>query len=368
MQFHNRKKIAYYSALAILFSYGELMLPHFLPFFKYGLGNTVVLLSLSFSPLDFIFLLIIKAAASSLISGILFTPFFILSIAQSLASGLAMFFLAKVRGRFFSIYGISIFGSAISAFVQIFLASFFLGESVYSVLGLMLLFSLFSGLITAFLSEKLLPDEKLPELKSNLQEEENADSDRKMYDFSDNLLSILSIFLILFIIILVFLTKDPVKLFLMLITSLFFQHLFKRKIFFLMHFFTWLIIILSGTFQGGGEILFKTGFITIYRESLIDSLVKALRLSCIIAVSQSSTAIRLRSSGIISLTLRYFSSLLQAFENFQGNFFEKIKRVFTLEKLSEEKTVSGKANTIYFLTESLIITLLFLLPFNHFSF
>ena len=368
MQFHNREKLAYCSALTILLSYAESMLPHFLPFFKYGLGNSVILLCLSFSPFDFVLLLFLKSLLSSFISGILFTPFFVISIAQSLASGFSMYFLNRLKGKFLSIYGISIFGSALSAFVQIFLASLYTGKSVFSFLGLMLIFSLFSGCITAFISEKLVISEKFPEVKKSLKNKEKDSNLNKKSDFIDRFLNILSVFLIIFTTILVFFTKNIQILILMFIASLIFQSLVGRRIFFVMHFVSWLFIITFGSIRGSGEIIFKAGFLTLYKESLIESLIKALRLSTVIAISQTGTAISFYSENIFSLTLKYFSSLLKAFEGLKGNFFEKMKAVFLLKEIEGQDKAYEKKNFGLFIGESLVFTLLFLSSFCSFNF
>ena len=75
----NKKRIAYLSALTLLFSYAELFIPRFLPFFRFGLGNVAVLLSFSLDPLSFILLTVIKSVASCLMAGTFFSPFFLLS-------------------------------------------------------------------------------------------------------------------------------------------------------------------------------------------------------------------------------------------------------------------------------------------------
>ena len=66
MQFHNKKRIAYLSALTLLFSYAELLLPRIIPFFRLGLGNVAILMAFEMPFPAFLLLSVIKAVAASL--------------------------------------------------------------------------------------------------------------------------------------------------------------------------------------------------------------------------------------------------------------------------------------------------------------
>ncbi|EID84160.1 putative membrane protein [Treponema sp. JC4] len=200
MLLHNKEKLAYYSALTLLFSYVEFLLPH-LPFLKLGLGNIVILLALDFIPLDFISLLILKALTSSFISGTLFSPFFLISFCQSLGAGLLMYAVSFInrslfKEKFFSVYGISLCGAAASSCIQVFCASIFLGKEVYNILGIMLIFSLFSGLITAFISCKIAIN-KVPEIKGYEEKlKKERDVNRKNVYFISHLINNSAYFLL----------------------------------------------------------------------------------------------------------------------------------------------------------------------------
>ena len=165
MQSVNKDKIARLAALTLILSYVELIIPRVIPFFRLGLGNAALLSGLS-SGLTFpafMLLSLVKSVAANLMAGTLFSPFFIVSLCQSLSSAFVMFFLYKLSrcgknpGLFFGIYGVSLAGSAVSAFVQIFLSSLYLGQGTFSLLGPMLLFNLISGLITAAIAENYMP-------------------------------------------------------------------------------------------------------------------------------------------------------------------------------------------------------------------
>ena len=108
MQSRNKASLAYLCALTLLFSYAEMILPRVVPFFRLGLANTVILLALDINFGSFVILSILKATAASLIGGTLFSPFFLISLVQSLVSALVMRFLHKfISKKAISLYGIS---------------------------------------------------------------------------------------------------------------------------------------------------------------------------------------------------------------------------------------------------------------------
>ena len=149
------KTLPYLTALTLLLSYVEMILPRVVPFFRLGLANSVILLALNLDFGPFILLAALKAAAASLMGGTLFSPFFLISLIQSVISALVMRILYKLISRkILSIYGISISGSAISAVIQIGLAALYIGRGTFSLLGPMLIFNTASGIITALFSEK----------------------------------------------------------------------------------------------------------------------------------------------------------------------------------------------------------------------
>ena len=79
----SKNTLAYLWALTLLFSYAEMVLPRLVPFFRLGLANTVILLALDINFSSFIILSILKATAASLMGGTLFSPFFLISLLQS---------------------------------------------------------------------------------------------------------------------------------------------------------------------------------------------------------------------------------------------------------------------------------------------
>ena len=326
MQFQNKNRIAYLGALTLLFSYAEMLLPRFTPFFRIGLGNIAILLAFDLNPLSFMLLTLIKAFASSLMAGTLFSPFFLISLGQSFFSGMMMYLLARLNRKckniLFSLYGISILGSAVSALIQIFLSTLYLGKGTYSLLGPMLLFSLFSGIITAFFSLIL----HIPEQAPNLIRKENVEKKQPV---------LLLALLILSASAAIFMIKNLIILSLALILALILQLISGRKIYIFPHISLWIFVVISTLFIPNGEVLIKIGTFSITKGSLIIGITKALKLSIVSALSQCAASLKPRGDRPLALVLAYFTALSNLFRSSQGNFIQKLKTTLQAQNLTE---------------------------------
>lgn len=326
MQFQNKNKIAYLGALTLLFSYAEMLLPRFTPFFRIGLGNIAILLAFDLNPLSFMLLTLIKAFASSLMAGTLFSPFFLISLGQSFFSGMMMYLLArlnrKCKNKLFSLYGISILGSAVSALIQIFLSTLYLGKGTYSLLGPMLLFSLFSGIITAFFSLIL----HIPEQAPTLIRKESVEKKQPV---------LLLALLILSASAAIFMIKNLIILSLALILALILQLISGRKVYIFPHISLWIFVVISTLFIPNGEVLIKIGTFSITKGSLIIGITKALKLSIVSALSQCAASLKPRGDRPLALVLAYFTALSNLFRSSQGNFIQKLKTTLQAQNLTE---------------------------------
>ena len=326
MQFQNKNKIAYLGALTLLFSYAEMLLPRFTPFFRIGLGNIAILLAFDLNPLSFMLLTLIKAFASSLMAGTLFSPFVLISLGQSFFSGMMMYLLARLNRKckniLFSLYGISILGSAVSALIQIFLSTLYLGKGTYSLLGPMLLFSLFSGIITAFFSLIL----HIPEQAPNLIRKESVEKKQPV---------LLLALLILSASAAIFMIKNLIILSLALILALILQLISGRKIYIFPHISLWIFVVISTLFIPNGEVLIKIGTFSITKGSLIIGITKALKLSIVSALSQCAASLKPRGDRPLALVLAYFTALSNLFRSSQGNFIQKFKTTLQAQNLTE---------------------------------
>lgn len=326
MQFQNKNKIAYLGALTLLFSYAEMLLPRFTPFFRIGLANIAILLAFDLNPLYFMLLTLIKAFASSLMAGTLFSPFFLISLGQSFFSGMMMYLLArlnrKCKNNLLSLYGISILGSAVSALIQIFLSTLYLGKGTYSLLGPMLLFSLFSGIVTAFFSLIL----HIPEQAPNLIRKESVEKKQPV---------LLLALLILTASAAIFMIKNLIILSLALILALILQLISGRKIYIFPHICLWIFVVISTLFIPNGEVLIKIGTFSITKGSLIIGITKALKLSIVSALSQCAASLKPRGDRPLALVLAYFTALSNLFRSSQGNFIQKLKTTLQAQNLTE---------------------------------
>ena len=323
MQLRN-KSLAYLCALTLLFSYAEMILPRIVPFFRLGFANTVILTALDIDFGSFIVLSVLKAVAASLMGGTLFSPFFLISLAQSLLSALVMRLLYKlISKKLLSLYGISIAGSAASALVQIGLASFYIGKGTFSLLGPMLIFNTISGALTAFLCEKLQIKEnldftKIPETEAATQ------SPQSPQNRTTPALQIILAILLLSLSASIFFIKNLIVLICAFVLSLIAQKLCKRKIFFIPHLSLWLFIFISMIFVPNGEVLFKFWIISITKGSLSLALQKALILSTVSALSQCAVCLKPGKNTLLGLSFEYYRLMINRFTEKDDSIINKI--------------------------------------------
>ena len=356
MQFHNKKRIAYLSALTLLFSYAELLLPRIIPFFRLGLGNVAILMSFEMSFPAFLLLSVIKAVAASLTGGTLFSPFFIISLAQSVSSACLMFVLFRLnkvcRAKLMSIYGISLAGSALSAFVQISLCTLYLGQGTFSLLGPMFLFNTASGIITAFIAQIMKAGwsvETAPTVadpaavttaaqsaettptaevlvaasaQDTPQSEPTAETPRPKK--SAALQITLAVVIIAASAAIFFIDSIPV-LCGALVLSFVFQIISGRKIFIIPHISLWLFVLISSLFVPNGKVLYTLWNFSITQGALFSGIEKALKLSAVSALSQCAASLRPPENSLLGLSLSYYRMLSDKFRNTKGNLFARLK-------------------------------------------
>ena len=125
----------------------ELLVPKFVPFFRLGLANAVLLVATKLLGAKlFCLLLLLKVLGQAVISGTLFSYVFIFSLVGTFASGTICYVLANTLHEKVSFAGISCAGAFASNCSQLLLAYFFVfGKSVILFAPLVLLF----GLITS---------------------------------------------------------------------------------------------------------------------------------------------------------------------------------------------------------------------------
>lgn len=333
----SKDTLAYLCALTLLFSYAEMILPRIVPFFRLGFANTVILIALDIDFGSFILLSILKAAAASLMGGTLFSPFFLISLAQSLLSALVMRLLYKlISKKLLSLYGISITGSAVSALVQIGLASLYIGKGTFSLLGPMLIFNTISGFITAFLCDKL----KLKENLSFTKMPETEGAVQSPQGHATPALQIILAILLLSLSASIFFIKNLIVLTFTFVLSLIAQKLCKRKIFIIPHLSLWLFIFISMIFVPNGEVIVKFWIISITKGSLTMALQKALILSTVSALSQCAFCLKPGRNTLLGLSFEYYRLMIKRFVEKDGNIINKI--IYALNINSKDSLSSEK--------------------------
>lgn len=332
-----KEYIAYLTALTLLFSYAEMILPRIIPFFRLGLSNAVILLSLQINFSSFVLISLLKSVISSLIGGTLLTPFFLISILQSFLSALTMRLIYKVFSKkIISLYGISIAGSSVSAFVQILSAGVYLGQGTYSLLGPMILFNCASGILTAFFALLLKKETQEDNLTQNfvlLDEKDSATKEDITISNRKKRIQIIFAITIIILSVSLFFIKNLYILSFMFIASLICQRLCKRKIYILPHISLWLFIIITSLLTPNGKIIFKIWNISITNGALILAIRKALTLSTISAFSQCATCIKPPKNTIIALSLEYYKHMSNNFRNSKGSIIKRLINSLTLKNL-----------------------------------
>ena len=313
----SREKLAFLTALTLLFSYIEMILPRFLPFFRLGLANVVILLSLKLDFTTFILLAVLKSVSSSLMGGTLFSPFFLISFFQSILSALAMRTAYKLFSKkIISLYGLSVLGAAVSALVQIFLSSIYLGQGTFALLGPMLVFNVVSGLFVAFVAQSQKVNdyiEKMYDVGGRTLAESENESENKKQMLQKKPLQIIFLFFLIGFSASLFFIKSIAVLSVAFVAGFILQKICERKIFILPHISLWIFIFIAAIFLPNGQVLFKIWRISITRGAMLLALRKALTLSAVSALSQCAVCVKPSQKSIFALILQYYGLMSDSF-------------------------------------------------------
>lgn len=384
---NDKNYIAYLASLTLLFSYAEMLFPRILPFLKIGFSNIAVILALPLNISPFFMLLILKTTAGSLLQGTLFSPFFLLSFSQSLASGILMFMLFRLnklcKEKVFSVYGISVCGSCISALVQIYLSSLYLGSSVIKLLGPVILFSVFSGTVTAFFSKLFSINKSFPLLKfESLQNADSkkaaiiengatkntaiknaalkdADSKNSASTHKKKSKNIICVFCVLTCAVFCMLIKNIYALTVVFILSIIFQKLCRRKFIFLIHLSLWLFILIAAFFVPQGKIIFSIKNITLTQGALLVAAEKALKLSAAAALSQTLASLRFSENTMLSLTVSYFEGICFYFSSHKEGIIKKIRGILSAKELYVPQNKNNGAPFFIYVLAPVLFTAVF---------
>jgi heptaprenyl diphosphate synthase len=148
--------IAFLGAVSLFFSTIEYIIPKPVPFFRLGLANLPIIVTLPFfKPKHTLLLVLLKVLGQGLINGTLASYVFFFSLAGSFASVLAMLVAYRLGGRRISLIGVSIFGAVASNVVQVLLSVFFIfGTSAWVIAPLFLILGSASGVAIGLFAER----------------------------------------------------------------------------------------------------------------------------------------------------------------------------------------------------------------------
>ncbi len=132
-QYEKLELIAFMGALCLFFSTIEYLFPKPFPFFRLGLANLPVLITIKLFPPGYVLLLVLlKVLGHGLINGTLASYVFLFSTAGSFSSAIVMLAAWHLCRNHISLVGVSVFGALASNAVQIFLSvTFIFGRSAW---------------------------------------------------------------------------------------------------------------------------------------------------------------------------------------------------------------------------------------------
>ena len=148
--------IAFLGAVSLFFSTIEYIIPKPVPFFRLGLANLPIIVTLPFfKPKHTLLLVLLKVLGQGLINGTLASYVFFFSLAGSFASVFAMLGAYRLGGRRISLIGVSVFGAVASNVVQVLLSVFFIfGTSAWVIAPLFLILGSASGVAIGLFAER----------------------------------------------------------------------------------------------------------------------------------------------------------------------------------------------------------------------
>lgn len=140
--------LAFLGAVSLFFSTIEYIIPKPVPFFRLGLANLPIIVTLPFfRPRHTLLLVLLKVLGQGLVNGTLASYVFFFSLAGSFSSALVMLAAHRLGGRSISLLGVSILGAVASNVVQVLLSVFFIfGTTAWIIAPLFLTLGSGSGL------------------------------------------------------------------------------------------------------------------------------------------------------------------------------------------------------------------------------
>jgi heptaprenyl diphosphate synthase len=148
--------IAFFGATCLFFATIEYLFPKPFPFFRLGLANLPVLISLRlFSARYVLLLVLLKVLGQGLINGTLASYVFLFSLGGSFASIFVMLAVDRLLRDRISLVGVSVFGALASNVVQLYLSiRFIFGLSAWIIAPPFVALGVASGVAVGLFAQK----------------------------------------------------------------------------------------------------------------------------------------------------------------------------------------------------------------------
>ncbi|MDN5334725.1 MAG: hypothetical protein PWP59_1987 [Sphaerochaeta sp.] len=334
------RKIAFISATTLLLSSLEYLIPKPLPFLRLGLANLpllIILDGMAYGP--FLMVLLLKAIGQGMVSGTLFSYLFLISLAGTLSSGIAMKGAKHLFGARVSLVGCSLLGAFVSNLCQLQVASWVAyGPSIWIAAPLMLALGMATSFALGLLAEIYLQrgttGKALTQGTLSLAIPPTAERTPHKHLLFASLLAIVAILLARGLITLAVITALMYLL----------QWVAGRKIRIIPPVMLIFSLLMLSLFEPNGKVLLSVGSLAFTEGSLTIALTKALRLLSLLAASQSLSASNPKIEGkagtLLALTLAYFSLLTRSFRATKGSVIERVDQALqaTAEGNGTDKT------------------------------
>lgn len=318
------RKIAFIGATTLLLSSVEYLIPKPLPFLRLGLANLPLLIILeSMGWKAYLAILFLKAIGQGLVSGTLFSYLFLISLAGTLSSGIAMKAVKLLLKSKVSLVGISLVGAFVSNLAQLAVAALVAyGPSIWVAAPLMLTLGLVSSFALGLLAEIYLQKSSFAH---SLHDETYSFSlpivEQGSYYPKVAIASLLCIVAILFTDTLTYLALLTFCMYLLQLTA-------RRKLRLLPPAMLLISLAILSLFEPNGKVLLSLGSVAFTEGSLKLALTKALRLMSLLAASQCLTAsnprLKGRAGSVLLLDLAYFGQLSSSFRATKGSLVTRI--------------------------------------------
>ncbi len=318
------RRIAFISAITLLFSTLEFLIPKPLPFLRLGLANLPLLIIIQSIDLrSFFVILVMKALGQGMVSGTLFSYLILVSLAGTLSSGLAMYGLARLLKERVSLVGISLVGAFVSNLSQIAVAALLVyGRAIWIAAPVMLSLGLATSLVLGFLAQRYKTHSSFAQRLTQDEVELGLPSlyESRHYPVA-SVTALLSIAAIIVV-------RDLWPLVATVLLMYAMQLACRRRVRITPALMLLLSLVLLSFLEPNGRVLLVLGKFALTEGALEVALIKGLRLIALLSASQAlvgtNPPLRGRAGRLVVLTLAYFSALLTSFKERTGSLVERI--------------------------------------------